>query len=51
MANSDPAITDNEIKIGALKLLGYCRANDWAGYDPYDVLNSGIFKVSAPERN
>jgi len=23
-----------------LKLLAYCRANDWAGYDPYDALNS-----------
>jgi hypothetical protein len=28
-----------------LKLLAYCRANDWAGYDPYDALNSGIFKA------
>jgi len=27
-----------------LKLLAYCRANDWAGYDPYDALNSRIFK-------
>lgn len=25
-----------------LKLLGYCRDNDWAGYDPYDALNSKI---------
>jgi hypothetical protein len=45
MANSHPAVTDKEIKIAALKLLGYCRANDWAGYDPYDALNSGIFKA------
>jgi len=45
MANSHPAVTDNEIKIAALKLLAYCRANDWAGYDPYDALNSGIFKA------
>ena len=27
-----------------LKLLDYCRANDWAGYDPYDALNSRLFK-------
>jgi hypothetical protein len=27
----------------ALKLLAYCRANDWSGYDPYDALNSRIF--------
>src|SRR5262245_66612236 len=29
----------------ALKLLSYCRANDWAGYDPYDALNSRIFQA------
>ena len=28
-----------------LKLLDYCRSNDWAGYDPYDALNSKIFKA------
>jgi hypothetical protein len=26
------------------QLLSYCRDNDWAGYDPYDALNSEIFK-------
>lgn len=26
-----------------LKLVAYCRANDWAGYDPYDALNSRLF--------
>ena len=31
-------------KAATLKLLAYCRANDWAGYDPYDALNSEIFK-------
>jgi hypothetical protein len=31
-------------KAAALKLLAYCQANDWAGYDPYDALNSEIFK-------
>ena len=29
----------------ALKLLDYCRANDWAGYDPYDALNSRVFRA------
>jgi hypothetical protein len=29
----------------ALKVLAYCRANDWAGYDPYDALNSRVFKA------
>ncbi len=28
-----------------LKLLGFCRSNDWAGYDPYDALNSRIFQA------
>lgn len=32
-------------KSTALKLLSYCRANDWAGYDPYDALNSRVFKA------
>lgn len=26
----------------ALKLLDYCRRNGWAGYDPYDALNSKL---------
>jgi len=25
------------------RLLAYCQANDWAGYDPYDALNSRWF--------
>jgi hypothetical protein len=25
------------------KLLAHCQANNWAGYDPYDALNSRIF--------
>ena len=29
----------------ALKLLEYCRANDWAGYDPYDALNSRLLQA------
>jgi len=32
-------------KAATLKLLAYCRRNDWAGYDPYDALNSDIFKA------
>ena len=27
------------------KLLEYCEKNDWAGYDPYDALNSIIFRA------
>jgi hypothetical protein len=33
------------IKSIACKLLDYCRENEWSGYDPYDALNSRIFKA------
>ena len=33
------------LKDTTLKLLAYCRANEWAGYDPYDALNSRLFKA------
>ena len=26
------------------KLLAYCQSNNWAGYDPYDALNSRLFQ-------
>jgi rhamnogalacturonyl hydrolase YesR len=32
-------------KLAALKLLAYCRAEAWAGYDPYDALNSRLFSA------
>jgi hypothetical protein len=35
--------TLGDVKIAARKLFDYCRANDWAGYDPYDALNSKLF--------
>jgi len=28
-----------------LRLLDYCCAREWAGYDPYDALNSRVFKA------
>src|SRR6266481_6715154 len=34
---------DDHLEAKILKLLAYCRANDWAGYDPYDALNSRMF--------
>ena len=33
------------VQEATLKLLDYCHANDWAGYDPYDALNSKLFKA------
>jgi hypothetical protein len=32
----------NDIQSATLKLLNYCRENQWAGYDPYDALNSKV---------
>ena len=29
--------------IAARQLLAYCRAEEWAGHDPYDALNSRVF--------
>lgn len=28
-----------------IELLNFCRANGWAGYDPYDALNSRVFHL------
>ena len=35
----------NSAKPAVSKLLAYCRAEDWAGYDPYDALNSRLFSI------
>jgi hypothetical protein len=32
-----------DARVAVQKLAAYCRANEWAGYDPYDALNSRIF--------
>jgi hypothetical protein len=36
---------NHQVKTAILKLVGYCRAEGWAGYDPYDALNSKIFQA------
>lgn len=33
------------VESATLKLLAYCKTNEWAGYDPYDALNTGLFKA------
>ena len=41
-----PAATSFEdLRAVALRLLTYCRTNDWAGYDPYDALNSRVLSA------
>jgi hypothetical protein len=37
--------TCNHLEAQTLKLLAYCQANDWAGYDPYDAVNSRVFAL------
>lgn len=36
---------NNDLKTALRKLLNYCQAENWAGYDPYDALNSRVFKA------
>jgi hypothetical protein len=36
---------DSELKTAILKLLAFCGAKDWAGYDPYDALNSKVLEA------
>jgi hypothetical protein len=36
---------DSELRTAILKLLDFCQANDWAGYDPYDALNSKVLEA------
>jgi len=40
------ALGDHSARLpdATFKLLAYCRANDWAGYDPFDALNSKIYQ-------
>lgn len=33
------------VRSTAEKLLEYCRSRDWSGYDPYDALNSRLFRI------
>lgn len=37
--------SNHELEAVISRLVAYCRAYDWAGYDPYDALNSRIFRA------
>jgi len=39
------AAMEMDVEATIFKLIAYSRANDWAGYDPYDALNSPIFRT------
>ena len=41
---SSSIVTYGTLKTITLRLLDYCRTSNWAGWDPYDALNSPIFK-------
>jgi hypothetical protein len=45
MATEHPLMMGDDAEAAIVKLLAYCRANNWAGYDPYDALNSKAFKT------
>jgi hypothetical protein len=34
------------VKLAVSKLVDYCRRNQWAGFDPYDALNSRVFALT-----
>src|SRR5712691_9441561 len=36
---------DEQLESKIQRLTAYCQANDWAGYDPYDAVNSRVFSV------
>ena len=42
---TDNQFPSSDVTSAAKKLLAYCTANDWAGYDPYDALNSRLFSA------
>jgi len=41
---------NQELETAIRKLLAYCQRNDWAGYEPYDVLNSKLFESPILDR-
>ena len=40
-----------ELETSVDGLLRYCRQNNWAGFDPYDALNSRVFALSPLSRS
>ena len=36
---------NKEVQSATLKLLAFCQSENWAGYEPYDVLNSRLFDL------
>src|ERR1700722_15202943 len=38
-------VSRSDVQATIRKLLANCQTNDWAGHDPYDALNSPVFKA------
>jgi hypothetical protein len=38
-------LTYNHLDVQIRRIVAYCQANDWAGYDPYDAVNSRFFAL------
>ncbi len=36
----------NKVRHAAIALSDFCKENNWAGYDPYDALNSRLFNLT-----
>src|ERR1700716_2779326 len=45
MTPNNSAATHDDVEAVLLHLLAYCRKNNWAGYDPYDALNSRALDI------
>lgn len=45
MTQNNAFVSHDEVKATIRRLLAYCQANDWAGVDPYDALNSRLLKA------
>jgi len=40
-----------ELRDTVVRLLTYCKDNEWGGYDPYDALNSALYRATPCCRN
>lgn len=50
-AHAQPTVPIDTIRAITLKLVAYCQAENWAGYDPYDALNSRLFAATPFSRS
>jgi hypothetical protein len=45
MVSTFPISSKAKVEEVLLRLCAYCRSKQWAGYDPYDALNSKVFQL------